>query len=187
MRSKLASFKTITKVDCDTDWFSLLRNWEVINTETNQTIDISSNPTKNTAELVFPENNLAYGNYSLIYEVIVMFNKGADKVNNTVDSFIRIVPSGFVVISLPGGINRISVGTNQEFSLNPANYSYDLDDLLSASSMNFSFYCRINDNGNILKNFSTDLSTLKSQNSPMGPNDCFSSTGLILKLNKNLF
>jgi hypothetical protein len=184
MRSKLAAFKTITKVDCDTDWFSLARHWTVIDNSTNQTVDISNNPTINTAELVFTGNNLQYGVYRLIYEVTVLFNQGVDKVNNTVDSYIRIIPSNFIVISIPGGLNRISIGTNQEFSLNPANYSYDLDDILSPSSMNFSFYCRVDNNGIILKNFSTDLFTFKSQNLPMNSNeDCFNSSGFCYSLN----
>jgi hypothetical protein len=179
MRSKLAAFKTITKVDCDTDWFSLARHWTVIDNKTNQSVDISNNPTINTAELVFTGNNLLYGVYRLMYEVTVLFNQGVDKVNNTVDSYIEIIPSGFVVISLPGGLNRISIGTNQVLSLNPANYSYDLDDILSPSSMNFSFYCRVDNNGSIFHNFSTDLFAFKSQNLPMNSNQhCFNSTGL---------
>jgi hypothetical protein len=182
MRSKLAAFKTITKVDCDTDWFSLLRNWTVVDSETNQTLDISNNPTKNTAELVFNENTLFYGFYKLLYEVTVLFNQGADKVNNTVDSYIRVVPSGFKVIALPGGINRISIGANQVLTLNPANYSYDLDDLLSPSSMNFTFFCRVSNNGSTIKNFSTDLFTLKSQSSLINSQECFNSTGNISTL-----
>jgi hypothetical protein len=43
--------------------------------------------------------------------------------------------------------------------------------------MNFSFYCRVNINGFVNKNFSVDLKQHKTQGLPFTSDDCFSSAG----------
>jgi hypothetical protein len=177
MRSKLAAFKTITKIDCDTESFGLTRYWSVIDLQTNETL-ILDNPTVRTAELVFTGNNLDYGDYRLIYEVTVSFNNDADRVKNTVDSFITVIPSGFVMLALPNGITSMTIGTSQVLTLRPGNFSYDLDAILNPVSMSFRFYCRVSINGFVNKNFSTELKQHKTQGLPFTSDDCFSSPGL---------
>jgi len=176
MRSKLAAFKTITKVDCDTESFGLTRYWSVINLKTNETL-VLDNPTIRTAELVFTGNNLNYGNYKLVYEVTISYNNDVDQVKNEVDSFITIYESGFVVLALPNGVTSIKIGTSQVLTLSPGSYSYDLDALLKPELMNFSYYCRVNINGFVNKNFSIDLKQHKTLGLPFTSDDCFSSAG----------
>jgi hypothetical protein len=78
-------------------------------------------------------------------------------------------------------MNRISIGTNQAFNLNPGKFSYDLDNILDGMSMNYSFYCRVSDSG---KNYTDDLMTIKNENISLTNADCFTSSG---KLDKNKF
>jgi hypothetical protein len=176
MKSKLAAFKTITKVDCDTDSFRLERNWELINMATNETVDIQNNPTKNKSELVFTDltdDQLDYGVYRLVYQVTVFFNKDQDQVNNTVDSYIEIIPTGFVVMALPSGINQIKIGSDKDLKLEPGTYSYDFDNVALPSTLNYSFYCRVSNNS---KSFSIELLEAQSQNITISKNShCFDS------------
>ena len=182
VRSSLLTLKTLTVIDCDTTSFRQIRSWTLnkLNADytIERTISLSNNPTSTSGELVFVGNTLEYGLFQIIYSVDVLYNLN-DKVSNTVDTFIQVFPTGFIVATLPGGINRVRIGSSQKLTLNPIRYSYDLDELMLPTSMQFKFYCRVVQNGIYSNNFTIDLMTYKTNLTlPMSSvDDCFDSPG----------
>ncbi len=149
-RSKLFSLSTSIIFACDLA-YTLKYAWSLnkLDVNSNQIIDLSYNPTVNLAELVIQANTLTFGLYQFKFHV----NITNLVLSNSVETFIKIVPTGLNVYAIQNGIQSQLIGYNQEFTLNPAKYSVDLDNLLSPKSLSFEFYCRtINLNTNTKSN-----------------------------------
>jgi hypothetical protein len=157
-----------------------------------------NNPTVNYAELVVEPNSLPIGVYKVVYNVkielsvkVAWRSSIGNIYTSELDTYVQIVRSGIVVSSLPntigGGTVSITRGTKQSIVLSPALYSYDLDGLISMSSVKFNFYCQVIDDGieheypMRFENVKADLYSLKldqSLNFPMSSNKtCFDSNG----------
>ena len=105
---------------------------------------------------------------------------------DTVDSFIRIVPSGMAIFPFSGGIKEISIGRGQSIDLDPGRYSYDFDGLLVSTELTYKYYCRMIIDGET-KEFpsdyyqhSVDLHQIKNSNisiKTIQKNICFKSPG----------
>ena len=108
-------------------------------------VNLTNNPTVNFAQIVIKPNTLNYGLYSFVYQVTM--TGGPEPFINQIQSFVQIVPTGFVVFTFPNGMAEITRGMNQIINLNPVQYSYDKDNLTPAKSLNFKFYCQILDQG----------------------------------------
>lgn len=65
-------------------------------------------------------------------------------------SYFRVDPSGLIILSMYGsssGTYEMAIGTNQQLTLDPVKYSYDIDSLAIISSLQFKFYCKVFDKG----------------------------------------
>ena len=119
-------------------------------------VNLSNNPTLNFSQIVIQPYTLNYGLYSFVYQVVMT---GCPELFiNQIQSFVQIVPSGFVVFTFPNGISEITRGLNQKINLNPVQYSYDIDHSIQANSLGFKFYCQIIDQG-VQKGFPMFTST----------------------------
>jgi hypothetical protein len=127
-------------------------------------LDLSKNPSALTGELIFAENALDYGLYEFQFSINLTSISGIFQ--NSIRTYARIVPSGVIVFALENGMNEIKVGSNQRFFLKPAVYSYDLDNLIPPSQLNFTYYCQVvrsnSKNQNVQNQI--DLETFKINN-----------------------
>jgi hypothetical protein len=144
-RSKRFSVIGITKLDCEVT-LKNTKKWLVyeinpftgLNTRSvNLTYIISSF----SAEIYISSNFLDYGTYRFIYQVTM--NGDANSFTDSVESFIKIVPSGMAIFPLSGGMKEISIGIEQSIDLDPGKYSYDFDNLLSGTELTYKYYCRM--------------------------------------------
>jgi hypothetical protein len=184
-RSNILSLKTLTNIICDTSSFRKEINWKVnkidLNSNTKSAIDLTSNPTSKSGELVFEENALEYGLYQIIFGVSVFFNTN-DIVSSSMDTYVDIVPTGFVVNAFSDQTTLIEVGRSQEIDFQPGMYSYDLDGMVEPNVMEYKYFCRVVENGVESNNFTTDLMTFKMDSSLIMNNstDCLDSPGKIV-------
>lgn len=106
------------------------------------TVDLSKNPTSKLSELVIKGNKVDYGLYKFELFVNVTFNVSVTLTSNVVYSYVEVIPSGIAVYSVKNGVSNILIGSNQEFLLQPALYSYDMDDVITADKLGFVLYCQ---------------------------------------------
>ena len=146
---------------------------------------MTANPTAQLPELVLQSNTLAYGLYQFKFQVDLTLSTSQVAMSNSIETFIQIVPSGLNVIAIQNGIQSQLIGYNQAFSLSPANFTVDLDNLILPSSLSFQFYCQtiqLNDNSKTSNQL--NLQTYKSNTSlSMKWNDtCFASNSTSQKI-----
>ena len=156
----------------------MLNSIDSVTHSISKVVDLSNNPSTSSSELYIPENTLFYGLYEVLYEVnVTMTAFPYINFTNSAKSYFKIVPTGLAINGIENGVTSLFIGSNQEFYLTPANYSYDLDELADLSSLNYKYYCRTIDlTSNLIDNSTmTDLSTYKS------------NTGLAMNANKNCF
>lgn len=186
-RSDVLSLKTLTNIVCDTDSFKKEIMWKMnkidLNSNNTQAIEISNNPTSKSGELVFEENALGYGLYQIIFEVKVFFNTN-DIASTSLDTYVDIIPTGFVVNTFSDQTTVVEVGRSQKISLEPGKYSYDLDGIVEPNTMEYKYFCRVVENGVESNNFTFDLMTFKMNLSLIMNQsiDCIDSPGRIVDL-----
>ncbi len=149
-----------------------------------RTVNISYIISSFSAEIFIPSNFLEYGTYQFIYQVSM--DGYSNLFIDSIDSFIRIVPSGMAVFSFSGGIKEISIGVGQSIDLNPGRYSYDFDGILAGTELAYKYYCRMIIDGEP-KEFPSDyyqhyvdLEQIQHKNISIGTiqsNICFNSSG----------
>jgi len=183
LRSKLISLNTACYFMCNLS-YTITYRWKLtyINSTSNKDIDLSSNPTWQSTILVIQANTLVYGLYSFNFQTNVSISSNNVLLTNNITTYVQIVSTGLAVYGLQNGINGLSIGTQQTLNLNPALYSFDMDNLIQPSSLQFKFFCyTITAGSNIAVNTSQsiDLLTYKN-NSQLQINrntTCFSSSG----------
>ena len=83
------------------------------------------------------------------------------------------------VFAIENGISSQMIGSNQQFILNPVEYSFDMDNLVSPVNLTFDFYCQtININQSSPLSFQEALQSLKTY---------LSKSSLILERNVTCF
>ena len=168
LRSSIVSLSTETLFACNLT-YTISYMWTMLPA----TIDLSLNPTSFSPGLVIQANTLFYGFFEFTLQVQVTLTSTGQTLSNNQTQTIEIVPTGVAVFGLQNGISGITIGSQQALSLNPTLYSIDLDNLISPSSLVFTFFC------SILGGTSTslDLWTYKSNGSlAMNSNQtCFES------------
>lgn len=110
-------------------------------------LSLTSNPSVSTASLVFPSNSLGYGIYAITYTASLTVTSTQTVQTSSLTVYVSVVPTGYIVKGLANGVQSTSIGTSQTISLEPAVYSYDLDNVASPSSLTYTFYCRPVDSG----------------------------------------
>ena len=144
-RSELFSLETTTYFACNLT-YTQTNAWLLTQIDGSSaiSIDLSSNPTWKTPELVIQGNTLAYGLYEFTYQVVTSISDLTLQTSYTtnVATFIQIIPTGLVVSATKSGVSSILLGAQQSFDLNPSLYSVDLDGLVQPSTLSFKFYCQ---------------------------------------------
>ena len=190
-RSSMFSVVGITILDCE---FTLKNSkmWSIFeinasNGNSVRSINLISIISAFSAEICIPSNFLNYGTYKFVYEVTM--DGEANLFFDSVETFFRIVPTGIAVFPLSGGIKELTIGIGQSIDLDPGQYSYDFDDILSGTQMTFKFFCHILTDNDLqaLSNYhyNFDLQQIKDKNISIQSvqiNPCFSSSGKKLKI-----
>ena len=187
-RSKSFSIISKTSFSCSVT-LNNIKKWNVFEVNANTGLKIkAANLTTIfsvvSAELFIPSNYLDYGTYLFVYQV--MMDGDASSFINSIDTYVRIVPTGVAVLPFSGGIKEITIGNRQAIELDPGRYSYDLDDILMGTDLTYKFYCRIVIDGlpqtfqSDSNNYYLDLQQIKNLNLPI--QICFSSTGIIINI-----
>ena len=145
-------------------------------------VDLSANPSTATSQLVIQANTLSYGLYEIKYTVSI-----TDSTNSVLTAstyvYVNIVPTGIIVYALQNGVLSISIGTAQSLTLQPNTYSFDADQVVSPSSLTFTYNCRTKDSSSAYGSYPTDASgtviDLKKQTTSgfSYSYGCFSSSG----------
>ena len=156
-RSKTFSVVGLTILDCRIS-LKNLKQWKVhfINPNDGSFIkykDLSTISSSASAEVLIPSNFLDYGTYRFIYQVTMIGD--INSLPEAIDSFIEIIPTGIAVFPFSGGIKELTIGRGQSIELDPGRYSYDFDDLLIGTQLDYKFFCRIVIDG-LPQNFLTD-------------------------------
>jgi hypothetical protein len=189
VRSKMFTLIGITILECDTN-LQNLKQWFLyeINPSTGsttRTISLNELGSAFNAELFIQGNYLAYGTYKFVYQVNM--NGGDSPFQGTVETYIRIIPTGIGIFAFSGGIREVTRGTAQSIEVNPGKYSFDFDGIYTGVQLSYRFYCRIVVDGLPYEFPSTsfnnyvDLLQIKNDNSLVeinSTNICFDSTGL---------
>lgn len=142
-------------------------------------MDILSNPSIYSNEISFQSNTVEYGVYKFSYstKLYALIGSTMSVFESSISTFLKVVPSGLVVYVFQNGASQITIGYNQSIELRPKNLSYDLDNLISPSNLEFEFYCGLPGSFQIdISNYSIDLSNI-SLNHHFINGTCFNSTG----------
>ena len=144
-KSKMFSLVATTTLSCD----STLQNtkqWSLyqINPVTGvvlKKMSLANVLSAFSAEIFIPSKYLSYGTYMFLYQVNM--NGDAGPFVETVNTFVRIVPTGMAIFPFSGGIKEITIATGQSIDLDPGKYSYDFDGIFTGTQLTYRFFCRI--------------------------------------------
>jgi hypothetical protein len=182
LRSSLIKVSSNAVINCGVG-YSKTALWTVnqidsVNYSFIRNLDLTGNPSASTGELIFAENTLQYGLYEIKFSIRVHF--GSNQKESVNKTYVRIVPSGIAVVSIDKGTNEIRIGSGQGLYLRPAVYSYDLDDLILPSQLNFVYYCKVvqTDSPNQTPDSQIDLETYTMKN--LTNETCFRSNSINL-------
>jgi hypothetical protein len=112
-------------------------------------IYLNTNPTLTYADLVLQPQTLSYGLYRIVFSATQILSNSTEKLSNSIDTFIEIIPSGLVISSLRlskpmfGGTIEIKRGSSQSIQFNPYLFTYDIDGVAVITSLNFEYSCQI--------------------------------------------
>ena len=184
-RSKLFSLIATNLFSCNSS-YSMTSRWKLNRIDSSSTqIDLSSNPSWQSSELAIQANSLSYGVYVFNFETNVTLSSNNTLLTNNLSTYVQIIPTGLAIYGLPNGVSGLLVGSLQSFSLKPALYSVDMDNLISPNSLIFKFYCSTIEANSVLSsnnnNVNMDLLTYKNNSLlQMTWNaTCFSSNGML--------
>ena len=164
-RSNLFSVSSIIYFYCSNVTFTSINTW-ILNqiNPVNRSIDLSTNPSSTSTELVIKENTLDYGLYQLTLQVDVNFNGLI--VSSSAQTYVEIIPTGLAVFALENGVSSVLVGSKQAFNLNPSLYTFDMDGIVTPDKLSFVFYCKTvnTSDQNRIVNMQNDLKTFQTNN-----------------------
>jgi hypothetical protein len=149
----MISILSQTQINC-VNSLANLKEWSifVVNIMTGldeKQIYLKTNPTLTYAELVLQPQTLSYGLYRIVFTATQIFSDSTEKLSNSIDTFIEIIPSGLVISSLRlgkpmyGGTIEITRGSSQSIQFNPYLYTYDIDGVAVITSLKFEYSCQI--------------------------------------------
>lgn len=146
-QSTLFSISSIISFYCKTN-FTYRNIWTLTQIDPNtfkklSNIDLSTNPTYRSSELVFVENVLEYGLYIVQYQVTLTFNGNSQKSSNIAKTYFEIVPTGIVVYAIENGVSGVLIGTKQSFNLRPSVFSMDFDNIVQPTELAFKYFCKM--------------------------------------------
>ena len=176
-RFELIGIEANIVVSC-TGTFQISKQWSALDLNSQKAVDLSSNPTQSSSTLIVEPNVMNFGRYEFILTVTVTLDATQTTFVLSASAFINVEPSGIVVRGLINGLQQTSIGTSQSIKIQPNVYSYDMDNLVSATSLSFKYYCRKYENGTYgaypLDGFGNQID-LKQLQTSWTIQDCFSS------------
>jgi hypothetical protein len=142
-----------TQINC-IDSLANLKEWSIfmVNIMTGldeKQIYLNTNPTLAYAELVLQPQTLSYGLYRIVFTATQILSNSTNKLSNSIDTFISIIPSRLFISSLKlskpmyGGTIEITRGSNQAIQFNPYLFTYDIDGMAVITSLKFEYSCQI--------------------------------------------
>lgn len=162
-------------------------NWQIfqidrVTYQVIQEIDIEINPTRNSIDFKTMENSLPYGLFKVVLTGTVINPLNLKETYSQAETYIQVTNSDILVFGIDNGVNQVTIGKIQSFTLNPATYSIDLDQFIQPSSLSFKFYCLLVDLNQpdynyLLNSVMNDLKTIKTQSLSLPAQSCFDSTG----------
>ena len=176
VRSQLLTITGLTRC---VDNFPHIKKWSITLLDSSTDIDLSSNPTSNTASLVIQQNYLSYGLYQITYQIYSMQDLISPLSSEV--TYIKIIPTGISVYGLEYGKTYLKVGFAQEIVFQPNIYSFDFDFIADISLLEFRYYClkiNITENTNST-DFGDELKTSKLENKKLY-SSCFNSTSKLI-------
>jgi len=167
-KDTLISIVSQTQINC-VNSLANLKEWSIFIVNNMTGIDktqiyLKTNPTLAYAELVLQPQTLSYGLYRIVFTATQIFSDSTEKLSNSIDTFIEIIPSGLVISSLKlsrpmyGGTIEITRGSNQSIQFNPYLFTYDIDGVAVITSLKFEYSCQIVNQ--VTKNATVRVSTL---------------------------
>jgi hypothetical protein len=137
-----------------------------------QQIQLKTNPSLTTSQLVIQPQTLSYGLYKIVY-ALSMSNR-----TSKAHTYVRIIPSGLVLSTLKtskgmyGGTIEITRGWNQTIAFNPFLNTFDIDRVCVITSLSFKYTCRLLHSNGLSSSTNTSSDFLSQFNS----NECFNKT-----------
>ena len=140
----------------------------------NNNIDLTGNPSSFSSEILIDAFSLSYGLYEFMFQLKGVW-KGTEKLYSKI-TYQKIIPTGLAIFGLLNGVSCSMIGSKQGFILDPAQYSFDFDYVVSIKTLKFDFNCR-----KLFKNQSNEISSWQYLNNTIEySNDsfaCFNSPG----------
>lgn len=172
-RSTTTTFRAMITLNDTTQFNQVTYSWSVRKNMSTISISMAGNPTTTTSQFTLPSNTLEYG----VYVITVMASlPGCCSSQNF--TYLSVVPTGIVVLSMPYFYSILQLGVNQSVALSPSVYSFDPDNMVDVSLLSYKFYCQqvdISLSGiNYLINNMTNLTDLAT--GLTGSDQCFSGT-----------
>ena len=127
-------------------------------------IDLSTNPTSASSELVVKENTLDYGIYKFTLQVPVTYNLVNQITSNLIETYVQIIPTGLAVFAIENGVSSVLIGSRQAFSLQPSIYTIDMDSIITPDKLSFTYFCKtvnLSDTSTVVSSLN-DLKTYKN-------------------------
>jgi hypothetical protein len=157
-------------------------------------INLTDVPSATNAEISISSGFLRYGTYLFIYQVAM--NDEIGSFVESIDTYIRIVPTGIAIQPFASGIKEITIGKGQSIDIDPGKYSFDLDGLISGTEVAYRYFCRTFINGirgefpSLSFNNILDLKQVKDVSFPNNNSNnnnqtnCFEKPGKFIKKTK---
>lgn len=169
--------------------YSLTFKWVLFTLDFNGTeteFSLTNNPSLNTLDLQISPNTLLYAIHKIELQANLTVDTGYIKniknvFSNISEAFIQIIPTGIEILTLENRLNYLKVGFNQSFELEPAKFSYDIDQVAKFEELKFEFFCFIkNQSENFtllnLKNFNLTKNLFDYQINSNLSSECFTVT-----------
>jgi hypothetical protein len=152
-KDTMISIVSKTKLSCINS-LANLKEWSIFMVNGMTGIDetqiyLKTNPTLAYAELVLQPQTLSYGIYRIVFTATQILSYSTDKLSNSIDTLIEIIPSGLVISSLRlskpmyGGTIEITRGSSQSIQFDPYLFTYDIDGVAVITSLKFEYSCQI--------------------------------------------
>ncbi|GFS08173.1 location of vulva defective 1 [Elysia marginata] len=128
-RSRYIRLRGFARINCPAN-LANVKSWNLyrVDEDTGQdvaAVDISS-LTTNKAELYIPTRFLPLGTYKATYAMLMTAGAGVPFAGEAL-TYFQIVPSELLGVIVEGGMTFITVGTAQDYILEPLRYSLDPD------------------------------------------------------------
>lgn len=147
------------------------------------TINLSSNPSAVTSEIIVSKGTLQPGMYIFEFQLKVSYMSGSlnKYLTDTDFTYIKITPSELFIVPFEYDVSLLKISINDNLNFKPRSFSYLTNHKLPTEMLNYDFYCRAID----LDVYSPDLFDIEDHKlQPNSTSNCSYSTGNINELRR---